>query len=127
MMMGRVVINRFRRRRRGRKKHSLDVCDCDFDCCGCDLPLIGWLALSAPTRAPSRVTGPARAGIVLIRGYQRWLSARLPTHCPHTPTCSNYGLGAVSRYGLWQGSRLTAGRLRRCSGSVPRGTADPVP
>ncbi|HWH00360.1 MAG TPA: membrane protein insertion efficiency factor YidD [Pilimelia sp.] len=62
-----------------------------------------------------------------IRGYRRWLSPRLPTRCRHRPTCSGYGLEAVRRYGLVTGARLTAGRIRRCTAEVPRGTADPVP
>jgi len=110
-------------------------CGCDgCDVPGCDCspfligPLLAGIALAVPGRAPrSRPSVPARGGRLLIRGYQRWLSARLPTRCRHTPTCSSYGLDAVGRYGLWQGSRLTAGRIRRCNRSVPNGTADPVP
>jgi uncharacterized protein len=86
------------------------------------------MALAVPTTAPRRVPSvPARAGLLAIRGYQRWVSHRLPVCCPHTPSCSHYGLGVVGRYGLWQGSRLAAGRISRCTGEVPRGTSDPVP
>jgi putative membrane protein insertion efficiency factor len=84
--------------------------------------------MRSPTRAPRpRPSAPAYLGMAGIRGYQRWLSHRLPTSCPHEPTCSHYGLAAIGRYGLWQGGRLTAGRIARCSRDVPRGTADPVP
>ena len=62
-----------------------------------------------------------------IRGYQRWLSPHLPTRCRQVPSCSNYGLEAVRRYGLVVGSRLTAARIRRCNPSTPRGTHDLVP
>ncbi|UAC01968.1 membrane protein insertion efficiency factor YidD [Dactylosporangium vinaceum] len=62
-----------------------------------------------------------------IRGYQRRLSPHLPTRCRQVPSCSNYGLEAVRRYGLVIGSRLTAARIRRCNASTPRGTHDPVP
>jgi len=106
----------------------------DGACCGCDCnpfllgSVLAAVALRAPSRPPrGRPSVPARGGRLLIRGYQRWLSARLPTRCRHTPTCSSYGLEAVGRYGLWQGSRLTAGRITRCTRQVPRGTADPVP
>ncbi|UWZ40224.1 membrane protein insertion efficiency factor YidD [Dactylosporangium roseum] len=65
--------------------------------------------------------------MVAIRGYQRWLSPHLPTRCRQIPSCSDYGLRAVQWYGLVEGSRLTAARIRRCNPSTPRGTHDPVP
>ncbi|UWZ59390.1 membrane protein insertion efficiency factor YidD [Dactylosporangium aurantiacum] len=90
--------------------------------------LLGLMAIAAPRRAPrGGTTGPGRAGVAAIRGYQRWLSPHLPTRCRQIPTCSNYGLDAVRRYGLVEGSRLTAARIRRCNPSTPRGTHDPVP
>lgn len=114
--------------------------DCDIPGCdGCDVPgcdcnfmlgmsLLGTMAISAPTKQPrASASGPGRAGMVAIRGYQRWLSPHLPTRCRQIPTCSNYGLDAVRRYGLVVGSRLTAARIRRCNPSTPRGTHDPVP
>jgi putative membrane protein insertion efficiency factor len=105
-------------------------CTPDCDCIPCDLGLfiLSWLAVTSPTRpARRRATAPGRAGMAAIRGYQRWLSPRLPTRCRHTPTCSAYGMEAVRRYGLVAGSRLTAGRLRRCKHPTPYDTLDPVP
>jgi putative membrane protein insertion efficiency factor len=100
-------------------------------CDGCDLfhlSVLRVFLLTAPARAPrTTVSLPGRAGVAAIRGYQRWLSHRLPTCCPHTPTCSHYGVAVVHRYGLWHGARLAAGRIARCTGDVPRGTADPPP
>lgn len=118
-------------RRRG--PDCTDCADCgDLDClpdCDCSLFLLpGLFALTTPRSAPrTRTTGPARVGVLAIRGYQRWLSPHLGTRCRQLPTCSNYGLEAVRRYGLTEGSRLTAARIRRCNPSTPRGTADPVP
>ncbi|MEV6930217.1 membrane protein insertion efficiency factor YidD [Dactylosporangium sp. NPDC051485] len=113
---------------------------CDIPGCdGCDVPgcdcnflmftsLLSAMAIAAPTRPPRRsASGPGRAGMVAIRGYQRFLSPHLPTRCRQVPSCSNYGLEAVRRYGLVVGSRLTAARIRRCNPSTPRGTHDPVP
>jgi len=111
--------------------NSFDGCD---GCDGCDCnpfmlgSLLGVLAITAPGRPPRRATsGPARAGVAAIRGYQRWLSPHLPTRCRQVPTCSAYGIDAVRRYGLVTGSRLTAARIRRCNPSTTRGTLDPVP
>jgi putative membrane protein insertion efficiency factor len=123
-------IRRAQQGRRGRRNNDSDGCDfCDG--CGCDLFHLSTfqiLLLAAPTRAPRRkVTVPARAGLGAIRGYQRWVSHRLPTCCPHTPSCSHYGLAVVRRYGLFQGARLAGGRIARCTPTVPRGTADPPP
>ena len=111
---------------------GFDGCDgcggCDLGGCMLYLTVPRLMALAVPTKVPrSRPSVPARAGLLAIRGYQRWLSPRVPVCCPHTPSCSHYGLGVVGRYGLWQGSRLAAGRISRCTGAVPRGTADPVP
>jgi putative membrane protein insertion efficiency factor len=122
-----------------RKRRNWDSCDyvpdCSPDCpdcspdCDCNFfLLLGVMASSTPTRPPRRrPSRPGRAGSVALRGYQRWLSPHLPTRCRQIPTCSNYGLDAVRRYGLVAGSRLTAARIRRCNPSTPRGTVDPVP
>lgn len=76
--------------------------------------------------APSRTRRVDRAVSAAIRGYRR-VSPRLPTRCRYVPTCSAYGLEAVSRYGAFAGLRLTAARLARCRPGVPYGTVDPVP
>jgi uncharacterized protein len=117
-------------RRKRRKRDCEPDCAPDCDCIPCDfnLLILARLAIAAPTRPPRRQpTGPGRAGMAAIRGYRRWVSHRLNTHCRHTPTCSAYGLEAVRRYGLVVGSRLIAGRLSRCKAPTPHGTADPVP
>lgn len=46
--------------------------------------------------------------------------------CRHIPTCSNYALEAISKYGTIKGTKLTIKRIRRCT---PWGTSgfDPVP
>jgi len=123
---------RHKQRKRRRRWHDNCDCDCTPDC-DCSpfmfvTALLRLLAIQSPGRPPARrTTAPGRAGMVAIRGYQRWLSPRLPTRCRHRPTCSSYGLEAVRRYGLVVGSRLIAGRLRRCNSTVAHGTSDPVP
>lgn len=118
------------RRFKKRAENCADACSCAA--CDCDLFLIGkvltMFALQTPSRPPrTSATPAARAGLALIRGYQRTLSPRLPIRCRQEPTCSRYGYLAVQRYGLVTGSRLIAGRISRCTRSTPHGTVDPVP
>lgn len=62
----------------------------------------------------------------LIRGYQMFLSPWLPPACRFQPTCSQYALEAIDRFGPLQGSWLAARRLCRCHPFHPGGY-DPVP
>ncbi|MDR6225367.1 membrane protein insertion efficiency factor YidD [Desmospora profundinema] len=64
--------------------------------------------------------------IGLIRFYQRVISPLTPPTCRFAPTCSQYGLIAISRYGFWKGGWLTAKRIAKCHPFHPGGY-DPVP
>jgi putative membrane protein insertion efficiency factor len=69
---------------------------------------------------------PRLTGWYLIRGYQRFLSPMIPPSCRFTPSCSQYALEAVARYGLIRGAWLGGRRLLRCHPFHPGGF-DPVP
>ncbi|MGH9487543.1 MAG: membrane protein insertion efficiency factor YidD [Terriglobales bacterium] len=69
---------------------------------------------------------PKLAGVFLLRGYQRVISPWLPPSCRFYPSCSEYALQAVERYGLLRGSGLAVWRLLRCHPFHPGGF-DPVP
>src|SRR5215475_1243343 len=71
----------------------------------------------------------APAYISLVHVYQHAGSPLLQgrVQCRFKPTCSNYSIEAVHRYGIIRGIRLTAERLWRCRSAVPLGTADSVP
>ena len=59
----------------------------------------------------------ASALIALIRLYQRVLSPVLSRHgvrCRFYPSCSEYGILAITKYGPLAGLRKTAGRIMRC-------------
>jgi len=73
---------------------------------------------------PSR--WPRRVAIAMIRGYQVSLAHLMVTQCRFTPSCSNYTLEAVNRYGVLKGCWLGARRLLRCHPLHPGGY-DPVP
>lgn len=61
----------------------------------------------------------ARGAILAIRIYQstygRMLSTFHLARCKFTPSCSNYGILAYQKYGVFKGTYLTARRLARCS------------
>ena len=64
--------------------------------------------------------------IALIKGYQRFISPLLASSCRFHPTCSQYTLEAVERYGAVKGLWLGAKRISRCHPFNPGGY-DPVP
>lgn len=64
--------------------------------------------------------------IGLIRFYRRFISPLKPPVCRFAPTCSEYGLIAISRYGVWRGGWLTLKRILKCHPFHPGGY-DPVP
>ncbi len=58
--------------------------------------------------------------------YQRFISVLLPPRCRYYPSCSQYTLEAVGRYGGYKGLWLGLKRVARCH---PFGSSgyDPVP
>ncbi len=64
--------------------------------------------------------------ILLIRFYQRFISPLLPASCIYQPTCSNYMLQAIERYGVFKGVWLGVKRIGRCH-PFHQGGYDPVP
>ncbi|MCM1532061.1 MAG: membrane protein insertion efficiency factor YidD [Bacteroides sp.] len=63
---------------------------------------------------------------LLVRFYQVCISPLFPPSCRFTPTCSEYALQALKKYGPFKGGWLTLKRLSRCH---PWGGSgyDPVP
>lgn len=64
--------------------------------------------------------------ILLIRLYQWTLSPFLGQNCRFHPSCSQYALEAIGRFGLLRGSWLAIRRIGRCHPWNPGGF-DPVP
>jgi putative membrane protein insertion efficiency factor len=71
-------------------------------------------------------TLPRRVVAMMIRGYQLLISPLLPSSCRFHPSCSQYTLEAVTRYGVIRGGWLGMRRLARCHPFHPGGF-DPVP
>ncbi len=64
--------------------------------------------------------------IFLIKIWQRTFSQVLPPSCRFTPSCSQYGVEAIQKYGAVKGGWLTIKRVGRCHPFNPGGY-DPVP
>lgn len=68
----------------------------------------------------------ARALTGIIRFYRRGISPLKPPVCRFQPTCSQYGLEAIEKYGAGRGSWLLVKRILRCQ-PFSKGGYDPVP
>lgn len=64
--------------------------------------------------------------IFMIKFYRKYISPMKSTKCPYIPTCSQYGLEAIEKYGALKGLCLTAWRILRCN-PFSKGGYDPVP
>ena len=68
-----------------------------------------------------------RAILRLIRFYQVSLSPLFPPRCRFIPSCSQYALEAVEKYGAVKGGWLALKRFSRCHPFHKGGWYDPVP
>jgi len=66
-----------------------------------------------------------RVTLQVLRGYKAIVSPLFPPACRYVPSCSEYAMEAVERFGVLRGGLLAAGRLLRCHPFV-KGGYDPV-
>jgi len=59
--------------------------------------------------------------VLLIRGYQKFISPLFPPTCRFYPTCSEYFIQALEKYGIFKGSYLGIKRILRCHPWNPGG------
>ena len=64
--------------------------------------------------------------ILLIKIYQLFISPIIGSNCRYSPTCSQYGIIALKKYGVFKGIYLTTKRIIKCN-SLFKGGYDPVP
>src|SRR5713226_2880918 len=75
---------------------------------------------------PENMSRAARALLFLVRVYQAFFSALMPSACKFYPSCSHYAAEAVRIHGARRGSWLALRRLSRCHPFTPGGV-DLVP
>ncbi|MEA5476050.1 membrane protein insertion efficiency factor YidD [Pseudanabaena galeata UHCC 0370] len=64
--------------------------------------------------------------ILLIQFYRLFISPLFPPRCRFQPTCSQYAVTAIDRFGLFKGGGLTIKRVCSCH-PWNMGGYDPVP
>jgi putative membrane protein insertion efficiency factor len=89
-------------------------------------------AVENPTHSQKARMSGAPAGremkslaLAMLRVYKRWISPAFPPSCRYVPTCSEYAMEAVERYGVWRGGLMAAWRVLRCH-PLAKGGYDPV-
>ena len=65
--------------------------------------------------------------VSLINFYRKYLSClKKYNHCSYIPTCSQYAIEAIEKYGALKGTFLACKRILRCN-PFSKGGIDPVP
>lgn len=63
--------------------------------------------------------------ILFIRFYQKIISPLIGKNCRFYPTCSEYSIRALEKYGLLKGTYLSVKRILKCNPFHPGGY-DPI-
>ncbi|MEI3376940.1 MAG: membrane protein insertion efficiency factor YidD [Coriobacteriales bacterium] len=69
---------------------------------------------------------PRRLAVSMVGFYRKYISPMFPPSCRYVPTCSEYAMIALQRYGFIKGSWMAIKRICRCHPWHPGGY-DPVP
>lgn len=64
--------------------------------------------------------------LACIRFYRKNISPMFPSTCRYLPSCSQYALTAIERYGALKGGWMALRRILRCH-PLHKGGYDPVP
>ncbi len=67
-----------------------------------------------------------RVALGLLAFYRSAISPLMAPSCRYQPTCSEYSIQSYKKFGVWQGTVLTAWRLLRCSPLGSSGYDPPV-
>lgn len=69
-----------------------------------------------------RLNYSVKLSILFIQFYQKTAPSKVREGCRFEPTCSNYAILALQKYGFWKGWKLALNRLNRCK--YPNGGVD---
>ena len=64
--------------------------------------------------------------LFIIKFYRKYISPMKSAKCPYIPSCSEYGMEAIEKYGALKGGALALWRIIRCN-PFSKGGYDPVP
>ena len=64
--------------------------------------------------------------LFIIKFYRKYISPMTSTTGPYIPSCSEYGMEAIEKYGALKGGALALWRIIRCN-PFSKGGYDPVP
>jgi uncharacterized protein len=71
------------------------------------------------------MSAPRSLVVLILRFYQRWISPAFGQRCRYYPSCSEYAVQAIQRFGILRGLVLAGWRLLRCN-PWSRGGFDPI-
>ena len=63
--------------------------------------------------------------LFIIKFYRKYISPMKSTKCPYIPSCSEYGMEAIEKYGALKGGALALWRIIRCN-PFSKGGYDPL-
>jgi putative membrane protein insertion efficiency factor len=66
-----------------------------------------------------------KIAVSVLRFYKKHISPALPNSCRFYPTCSEYAIEAINKYGILKGSIKSIYRILRCN-PFNKGGCDPV-
>jgi uncharacterized protein len=80
------------------------------------------------TRPPQNQVSP-RVFAAAVTGYHRYLHPFTGQflRCRYSPTCSDYAVQAVHKFGIAKGGWMSLKRIASCQPNIPMGTIDPLP
>jgi len=86
------------------------------------------IAFGADALRPPQSQVSVRLFAASVDGYHHYLHPITGRYirCRYTPTCSEYAVEAVRKYGIAKGGWMGLRRIASCMPSVPMGTSDPV-
>jgi len=83
------------------------------------------MQLDQPLEHPSKKGRTVVVALAVLHFYKRWISPMLPSACRYHPTCSEYTMDAIQRYGVLRGMGRGFLRILRCH-PFHEGGFDPV-